>query len=376
MAALTIETFRSIDANPGGTLQLFLKYTERIELMFELVFRKQDGTALTPTDREKKALLLFKGGDDMKNLFQYVGKVEDTDSYDAAIKKIKSGLMDRTNKVVQRNLLLADFPQGSKSFEKWSQEISNAAKPIDYKDYDWKQAAVGAILLQTSNAKLRERALQESTTYDALMRLGIAKEQSVKGAALLEQASGGTSYSKVKVEEEVRRLQNENDRLRARNNKQCSRCGYSNCQQGSKCPANGQICHKCGNENHLSKMCRSKSTTKGRKDQKKGKKKKNRSFGQLSSAEESESEESSGRIVVGHLGSTNICAKIGVKGAESSSQYKMIDLATDTGISKTILNRSDWEKIKDNCKFVKTSKRFRPYGTAYHLPIKGKLACC
>ena len=373
MASLSIDVFRSLDANPGGTLQLFLKYTERIELMFELVFRKSEGTPYTPTDREKKALLLFKGGDDMKNLFQFVGMVEEKDTYAEAIEKIKSGLLERTNKVVQRNLLLADFPQGNKSFEKWSQQISNAAQLIDYKDYDWKQAAVDAILLQTSNAKLRERALQENTTYDALMRLGIAKEQSAKGAALLEQASGGVSYSRVKVEEEVRRLQNENDRLRANKNAQCTRCGYNNCQQGSKCPANGQRCHKCGNENHLSKMCRSKTNSnKGRGSQKKGKKKKNRSFGQLSSAEESESEESSGRIVVGHLGSSSICAKIGVRGFETSSTQKIIDLATDTGISKTLLNRNDWEKVKDNCKFVKTSKRFRPYGTAYHLPIKGK----
>ena len=28
--------------------------------------------------------------------------------------------------------------------------------------------------------------------------------------------------------------------------------------------------------------------------------------------------------------------------------------------------------IKNQCKFVKTSKRFRPFGTAYHLPIRGK----
>ena len=322
MASLSIETFRAIDANPGGTLQLFLKYSERIELMFELVFRKADGTSYTPNDREKKALLLFKGGDDMKNLFQFVGKVEDADSYSAAIDKIKSGLMERTNKVVQRNLLLADYPQGSKSFEKWSQEISNAARLIDYKDYNWKQAAVDAILLQTSNAKLRERALQENTTYDALMRLGIAKEQSAKGAALLEQASGGSSHYKVKAEEEVRRLQHENDRLRSRNSGNCSRCGRNSCLQGSKCPANGQKCHKCGNENHFSKTCRTKQTNeKGQaKHPKKWKKKKNRSFGQLSSAEESESEESSGRVVVGHLGSTTICAKISVNGVNSSSQ--------------------------------------------------------
>ena len=37
-----------------------------------------------------------------------------------------------------------------------------------------------------------------------------------------------------------------------------------------------------------------------------------------------------------------------------------------------MINRPDWVKVRSGCKFVKTSKRFRPYGTAYHLPIKGK----
>ena len=381
MTSLSVETFRSVDANPGATLQLFVRYTERIALMFDLVFRKADGTAFNPSDREKKSMLLFKGGDDMKNLFQYVGKVEDGDSYEQAIEKIKKGLSDRTNKVVQRNLLLADFPQGSKSFEKWSQEISNTAKLISYDAYDWKQAAVDAILLQTSSARLRERALQENTSYEDLMKMGIAKEQSARGAALLEHASSapGPSNARVKAEEEVRRLQHENQKLRSRRDDSCGRCGRNSCPQGNKCPANGQKCHKCGKENHFSKVCRipgrnKQSNSKAKSKQttpRKGRKKRH-SFGQLSSAEESESEESSGRIVVGQLSAKTICAKVDVCGTQSPDNDKCIELATDTGISKTLLNRNDWEKIKDTCQFVKTSKRFRPYGTAYHLPIKGK----
>ena len=49
-----------------------------------------------------------------------------------------------------------------------------------------------------------------------------------------------------------------------------------------------------------------------------------------------------------------------------------LDLLTDTGISKTLINLEHWRKIRGQCKLVKTSKLFRPYGTAYHLPIKGK----
>ena len=36
------------------------------------------------------------------------------------------------------------------------------------------------------------------------------------------------------------------------------------------------------------------------------------------------------------------------------------------------MNRQDWEKVKHLCTFVKISKRFRPFGTAYHQPIRGK----
>ena len=39
---------------------------------------------------------------------------------------------------------------------------------------------------------------------------------------------------------------------------------------------------------------------------------------------------------------------------------------------KTILRRSDWEKIKDQCKIVKTKLKFRPYGTSVRLPIRGR----
>ena len=94
------ETFNARDANPGATLQLFQKYIERIKLLFSLVFRKHDGTPYEPSDTEKKAMLLYRGGDDMRELFEHVGKVLDSDSFDAAVEKITKGLSGKTNKAV------------------------------------------------------------------------------------------------------------------------------------------------------------------------------------------------------------------------------------------------------------------------------------
>ena len=243
-------------------------------------------------------MLLFKGGKDMKTLFKHVGKVLDSDSYAQSVKKVSDGLSARTNKVVQRNKLFSNFPQGSKSFEKWSVEISNAAELIDYSDYSWQQAAVDAMVLQTSNAKLRERALQDNVNYDTLMTLGVAKEQSVRGAAAMEKASGQSSQtdmSKVKIEQEVRRLREENSKLKGK--KPCNRCGKHQCGGGTKCAANGQKCGKCHKLNHFAKVCFSD-------------KKKQTGVGQLSSAEDSDSSESSGRVVVGKVGSSNIGANM------------------------------------------------------------------
>ena len=118
---------------------------------------------------------------------------------------------------------------------------------------------VDAMILQTSNTKLRERerALQDNVSYDELMKLGISKEQSVKEAAFLEQASGLSITATDRDAEEVRRLKDDNRRLRSQPpRKNCSRCGYNHCKQGKKCSANGQICSACNKPNHFARVCR------------------------------------------------------------------------------------------------------------------------
>ena len=191
--------------------------------------------------------------------------------------------------------------------------------------------------------------------------MGIIKEQSAKGAGLLEQARGQQSV-KVKMEEEVRRLQSENKQPKNKmSQRQCYRWGREKSPQGSKCPANGQKCSKWKKMNHFAKVRRSSS---------KGKKKS--SFGQLSSADESDSEESAGRVLVGRLDTRNIRAKITVPGPLNARHAESLMPAKDTGTSKTLLNSSDRSKFKGDFKLVTTTKHFRPCGTAYHLPIKGK----
>ena len=65
-------------------------------------------------------------------------------------------------------------------------------------------------------------------------------------------------------------------------------------------------------------------------------------------------------------------AVVGLQGAESTGEKQNVELLPDTGISKTLLIDNNWSKIKKHSTLKKTSKLFRPYGTPYHLPIRGK----
>jgi len=56
MNSIDIEAFKSLEANALK----FQDYTERMELLFQLVFRKADGTVYSPSDEERKAMLLFR----------------------------------------------------------------------------------------------------------------------------------------------------------------------------------------------------------------------------------------------------------------------------------------------------------------------------
>ena len=115
--------------------------------------------------------------------------------------------------------------------------------------------------------------------------------------------------------------------------------GKQGCDGGSHCPAMGQQCSSCLKPNHFARACRASAT-----QAKKNKSKRRNKVGKLSSAEESDSEESSGRIIVGKLGNKGIATTVLINGTKNHIEKRAMQLATDTGITKTLLNKLDWLK--------------------------------
>ena len=71
-------------------------------------------------------------------------------------------------------------------------------------------------------------------------------------------------------------------------------------------------------------------------------------------------------------GSKNIFANLQIKGDGEQKFNTGIRVATDTGVGRTILNRTDWFKIADECRLIKTKIKFRPWSTDQKLPVRGR----
>ena len=131
-------------------------------------------------------------------------------------------------------------------------------------------------------------------------------------------------------------------------------------------------CIKCGGLSHFqaSKLCPERSSKQATA----------RKLEEAGDSDNEVSEESCGRIMedsisVGKVEAkkkNSILCKLKVTGPGEGQNWAKINVATDTGVRKTILRRSDWERIKDQCKLVKTKLKFRPYGTNVRLPIRGR----
>ena len=373
MAGHTVSpgAFKVKDAEPEATLELFSDYCEVMKRVFRLRRRihPTTGDRIEFDDDEKKDLLLVEGGEDMQKLFKYTGLVLDGDTYEQAVTKVKNALKKRGNRTAAVFKLFNNNAQGSKSFEAWHTEIYKAAQLIDWAGYGADFAAVDAIIMQTSSSKLQQRSLQENPTYQELVDLGISQEQARRKATKLPDGENET----------VSRLRDENKKLKDRlkkgdevdKKKKCNKCCLVRCKGGGSCFAEGKKCNKCGGTSHFaaSKLCPKNKGEQARR---------------IGDAEETGSEESAdekcGRILdqcitVNRLEEKNkdsIHCKLKVTSHDDNTFEAKMRMATDTGVRKTILCRSDWEKIRDKCQLVKTRLRFRPYGTDNRLPIRGR----
>ena len=153
--------FKGADADPEATLELFGDYLDKMEKVYRLSrgFNPVTGVKVDWSSEEKKDLLMVEGGDEVSDLFKYVGKVLPGDTYQQAVDKVKAALKKRGNQTSAVFKLFNTHAQGLQSFDSWHKEIRKAAQLIDWTGYNADSATVDAIVTQTSSTKLQQRAI-------------------------------------------------------------------------------------------------------------------------------------------------------------------------------------------------------------------------
>ena len=149
--------FKGADADPEATLELFGDYLDKMDKVFRLSrgYNPVTGVKVDWDSKEKKDLLLVEGGEEVSDLFKYVGKVLPGDTYQEAVDKVKAALKKRGNRTSTVFKLFNVHSQGLQSFDSWHKEVQKAAQLIDWTGYNANSPTVDAIMTQTASTKLQ-----------------------------------------------------------------------------------------------------------------------------------------------------------------------------------------------------------------------------
>ena len=309
-----------------------------------------------------KACLRLMGGEEMKVLFEHVGKVEEGDTFEGALEKIENGVKKQTNQSAARFKLMQQYPQGGRHFAEWFPKVKEQADRISWEGYDAKMAARDAILYQTDDKRLQKKILTEDMSYDDTVKYGLAMEQNqkkveeIRGVKVERKEEVAAVEEKESLEELVRSLR---DKLAAsgpggggaRSKGSCRTCPFPTHKEQGKCPGKSMECFACQGHGHMkgSAAC---SQTKG--DATKKKKQKARNVKE----ESSDDTEDVGRVKEESIDENKVRA-VGEKKSEEAkivvtslssdtndSKETEIKLLIDSGVNRSLLSEQDWRKVK------------------------------
>jgi hypothetical protein len=346
------------------------------------------------TDAKKKALMQSVGGQDIVWLFEYVGKVLDGDTYDAAITKIRAAITGQTNQAVMKYKLFTGMKQEDQSFASWWTAVKEQADKCDFQGYNHDKAARDAILFQTSNDKLRKRILAEDQELDAVVKLGMSYEQS---AAKAKDMSGSKTEQRSEVcriqqlQEQVARLQadfsksGKKDKVNERTGKSCQTCPQGSRHEGKPCLGKkAKECYGCKEAGHFkgAPICKAKE---GKKEKRKQKKVRQLKDVELSETNSDSSGSDSDAVLRVKESNMVAAAKEETSRKDVKVQVKIrpklggaqtaVNWLADSGVSRTLLAEADWNRIKQEnptARLKRNKVHFTPYGTNIKLPVKGR----
>ena len=194
-ATVSLQPFKKAKTT-AATLVDFDKYVKQVKLCFQIL-RVAGVTA--EDSKVRRAYLEIWGGADMEDLLLHTADppLQDDTSFDNTIEAVRKGLSDRINDCYPMYHFFQCMPQGRKGIADWMAELLDAAKRLPVpetcnctKAYTHKRLARDAAIFQTSNDKLRSKALTEGYDYDKLLNVGQNMEEAKTQTETMEKNQG------------------------------------------------------------------------------------------------------------------------------------------------------------------------------------------
>lgn len=206
--------------------------------------------ATDATKQQRRALLLYTAGKEVRNIFTNLPDTGTATEYKKAVDALDKHFKIKPNKTFQRHKFRKITQSETETISQLVAKLRINSEGCEFADLD--QEIIDQVIQGVKSDKLRRKLLERGSDLDLASLLEIsttfeAVNDQIKQMNLSENCS--TSINKISDQNQ--------------NSPECYRCG-STTHFGSNpsCPARGRFCQKCGGANHYAVKCRTKKKEK------------------------------------------------------------------------------------------------------------------
>ncbi|XP_006824607.1 uncharacterized protein LOC102801657 [Saccoglossus kowalevskii] len=221
-------------------------------------------------DKRKRALLLYSAGDEVADIFD---TLPDTgDEFKEALEALYKYFVPKVNKAYEVYVFRNASQKPCETLDSYNTRLEQLAKTCTFHNED--EEIKSQIVLSTTSARLRRRALRENLSLKDILDAGRAFEISERQAKGIEDTDRVDHISEIKhVSKKFNRNRKKtwlNSKSGERSgqsqfkgptgndiSKSCFRCGGIYPHKDTPCPARGKACKKFQKIGHFAKVCRS-----------------------------------------------------------------------------------------------------------------------
>ncbi|XP_062610112.1 uncharacterized protein LOC134271904 [Saccostrea cucullata] len=239
----------------GNVADNWIKFKQRFELYIQATGLEADKEKPT----QKACLFLHLIGEDaleVYNNFQFAQN-EDEKKLDKIIEKFEAYCMPKKNTTYERHKFFTLMQKPDETMDQYVTELRTKAKNCELGDLT-DSLIRDRIICGVPDDSQRERLLRvQDLTLDGAIRMCRTTEATKERMKELKPEDKEVHAVKSKHNPKPFKQKQINKAFlnkgyQKKNHEQCKRCGGNH---GKDCPAVGQVCKKCGKQNHYAKMC-------------------------------------------------------------------------------------------------------------------------